>query len=106
STPFEEFRRNPNTNRFIAVEAIETLIKRTRARWIMLSYSSGGRATADELNEALGNNGTIVEVAEIDHQRHVIGGMKWTNDWVRDALEPNREFVFLLEKRKMSPAIA
>ena len=29
-----------------AVEAIEKLIKATQSRWIILSYSSGGRATA------------------------------------------------------------
>ena len=38
---FEAFRRN-DEGRFIAVEAIENLIAATRARWIILSYSSGG----------------------------------------------------------------
>ena len=95
---FEEFRRNPVTNRFIAVEAIERLIKNTQARWIILSYSSGGRATADDLNEVLQQNGSLVEVVELDHQRNVMAEMKWTNDWIRDADGPNREFLFLLEK--------
>jgi adenine-specific DNA-methyltransferase len=40
---FEEFRRS-ETGRFIAVEAIERLIQRVQAKWIILSYSSGGRA--------------------------------------------------------------
>lgn len=95
---FEEFRRNPVTNRFIAVEAIERLIKNTQARWIILSYSSGGRATADDLHEVLQQNGSLVEVVELDHQRNVMAEMKWTNDWIRDADGPNREFLFLLEK--------
>lgn len=95
---FEEFRRNPATGRFIAVEAIERLIVSTRARWIILSYSSGGRATADELNQVLQQNGSIVEVVELDYKRNVMADMKWTNDWVREAEEPNREFLFLLEK--------
>lgn len=95
---FEEFRRNPVTNRFIAVETIERLIEDTQARWIILSYSSGGRATADELNEVLQQNGSIVEVVELDYKRNVMAEMKWTNDWVRDAEGPNREFLFLLEK--------
>jgi adenine-specific DNA-methyltransferase len=56
--------RNPITNRFVAVEAIERLIRGTNARWIILSYSSGGRATANELNEALEHNGSVVEVVE------------------------------------------
>jgi adenine-specific DNA-methyltransferase len=95
---FEEFRRNPVTGRFIAVEAIERLIKNTQARWIILSYSSGGRATADELNEVLHQNGSIVEVVELDYKRNVMAEMKWTNDWIRKIDGPNREFLFLLEK--------
>ena len=46
---FEEFRKNPRSGRFLAVEAIERLIRSTAARWVILSYSSGGRATAEEL---------------------------------------------------------
>jgi adenine-specific DNA-methyltransferase len=95
---FEEFRRNPSTNRFIAVEAIERLIKNTQARWILLSYSSGGRATADELNQVLQKNGELLEVVELDYKQNVMADMKWTNDWIRDAEGPNREFLFLLEK--------
>lgn len=95
---FEEFRRNPATGRFIAVEAIERLIQNTRARWIILSYSSRGRATADELNQVLHHNGNVVDVVELDYKRNVMADMKWTNDWVRDAEEANREFLFLLEK--------
>jgi len=98
TTVFEEFRRNPVTGRFIAVEAIERLIKNTRARWVILSYSSGGRATADELNDVLHQNGSIVEVVELDYKRNVMADMKWTNDWIREADGPNREFLFLLEK--------
>ncbi|RME30197.1 DNA methyltransferase [Candidatus Parcubacteria bacterium] len=94
---FEEFRRNDN-GRFIVVEAIERLIKATKARWIILSYSSGGRATADELNQAIERNGRLLEVMELDYQKNVMAGMKWTNEWIRDADEPNREFLFLIEK--------
>lgn len=98
ATVFEEFRRNPITNRFIAVEAIERLIEQTPARWIILSYSSGGRATADELNDVIEQYGTLLEVVELDYKRNVMAEMKWTHDWIRDAESPNREFLFLLEK--------
>jgi adenine-specific DNA-methyltransferase len=27
-----------------------------------------------------------------------MGGMRWTNQWVRDADQTNREFLFLIEK--------
>jgi len=95
---FEEFRRNGN-NRFIALEAIEKLIRATQAKWIILSYSSGGRATAQELDDVLRRNGIILEVVELEYKKNVMAGMKWTNVWLREANEPNREFLFLLEKR-------
>jgi len=95
---FEEFRKNGN-GKFVAVEAIEKLIQITNARWIILSYSSGGRATAEELNSVLTENGTILDIIEVDYRKNVMAGMKWTNEWVRDATEPNREFLFLLEKK-------
>ena len=74
---FEEFRCNPE-GRFIAVEAIEKLIKMTQARWILLSYSSGGRATAEELNDVMLKNGKILAVVEMNYKRNVMAGMKWT----------------------------
>jgi len=94
---FEEFRVN-ESGRFIAVEAIERLISVTKARWIILSYSSGGRATADELNEAIKRNGKLVEILELDYKKNVMADMKWTNEWLPDAESPNREFLFLIEK--------
>lgn len=97
SSIFEEFRKDER-GKFLAVSAIDRLIKLTNARWIILSYSSGGRATAEELKEALRSNGRVLEVLEIDYKKHVMAGMKWTNEWVRDAEEPNREFLFLIEK--------
>jgi adenine-specific DNA-methyltransferase len=32
-------------------------------------------------------------------ERNVMVGMKWTNEWLRDAEEPNREFLFLMARR-------
>ena len=95
---FEEFQRNPGSGRFLAVEAIERLIQSTAARWIILSYSSGGRATAHEVNDILSANGEVVDVIELDYKRNVMAGMKWTHEWLRDADAPNREFLFLIDK--------
>jgi adenine-specific DNA-methyltransferase len=94
---FEEFRRNDD-GRFIVVEAIERLLRQTKAKHIILSYSSGGRATAEELNDVISSAGKLIEVVEVDYKRNVMGGMRWTHEWVRDAHEPNREFLFLIEK--------
>lgn len=95
---FEEFRKDED-GKFIAVKAIEKLIAATKARWIILSYSSGGRATADELNSVMMRNGRLLEVIELNYKTNVMAGMKWTNEWLRDATKPNREFLFLLEKK-------
>ena len=94
---FEEFRKNDD-GRLIVVEAIERLLRQTKTRHIILSYSSGGRATAEELNEVIRRAGRLIDVIEVDYKRNVMGGMRWTHEWVRDAEERNREFLFLIEK--------
>lgn len=94
---FEEFRKN-ESGKFIAVEAIERLLQQTNAKYIILSYSSDGRATAQELNESITKSGRLLEAVEVDYKRNVMGGMRWTNDWVREVEDNNRELLFLIEK--------
>lgn len=94
---FEDFRRNAS-GRFVVVDAIERLLQATRAKHIILSYSSGGRATAEELNAAISSAGRLVEVLEVDYRKNVMAGMRWTNEWVNESETPNREFLFLIEK--------
>ncbi|WP_372718955.1 DNA adenine methylase [Immundisolibacter sp.] len=94
---FEDFRRN-EAGQLIAVEAIRKTLTSVRARHVLLSYSSGGRATAEELNRVILENGRLLEVVEVDYRRNVMADMRWTNEWVRDAEAPNREFLFLIEK--------
>ena len=96
--PFEDFRRNPATSRFVAVEAIERLIRDVNAKHVLLSYSSGGRATANELHDILERHGQIVRVAKVNHKKNVMADMTWTNDWVQDAQEQHQEFLFLIRK--------
>lgn len=97
SSVFEDFRRGED-GRFIVVEAIERMIRAVKARWIILSYSSGGRATAEQLSEILQENGDVIEVQKVDYKRNVMGSMTWTNEWVTDASQPHQEFLFLMEK--------
>jgi adenine-specific DNA-methyltransferase len=94
---FEEFRRG-QSGRFIVSEAIEKLIKKTSSRHIILSYSSGGKATADELNEVLNAYGRIRAVETIDYRKNVMSTMKWTRDWTKETDEKNYEYLFLVEK--------
>jgi adenine-specific DNA-methyltransferase len=94
---FEEFRRG-RSGRFIAIEAIEKLIKETGSHYIILSYSSGGRATANELNDVLNTYGRLIEIEKIDYRKNVMSSMKWTRDWTKDTDEKNYEYLFLMEK--------
>jgi adenine-specific DNA-methyltransferase len=97
ATVFEEFRKDDDGH-FIAVKAIEKLIKDIDAKYVALSYSSGGKATAQELNDILNRHGKLIKTIELDHKKNVMADMKWTNEWLRDAEEPNREFIFLIDK--------
>lgn len=94
---FEEFRRN-GSGRFIFMESIERLLKETPCEWILLSYSSGGSSVAGELNEVIQNSGDLVETVSVDYRKNVMSAMKWTNEWLRESKEPNREFLFLIRK--------
>ena len=98
ASAFEEFRRDAD-GEFLAVKAIRRLLEESTAPHVILSYSSGGRATASELHEAIRSSGRLLETLEIEYRRNVMAGMKWTNEWLRDAEAPNREFLFLIERR-------
>lgn len=94
---FEEFKKDIN-DKFIAVNAIDKMISMVNSRYVMLSYSSGGKATANELNEILKKNGKLIKTIELDYKKNVMANMKWTNDWISDAEKPHREFIFLIDK--------
>jgi adenine-specific DNA-methyltransferase len=93
---FEEFRKDEN-EQFIAMNAIKKLINETKSRYILLSYSSGGRATKEELHKILNESGKILRTVEIDYKKNVMSGMTWTNDWINSDRK-YLEYLFLLEK--------
>jgi adenine-specific DNA-methyltransferase len=95
---FEEFRRN-GSGKFIAAAAIEKLLLQTKAKHIILSYSSGGRATAAELFGILEKTGRILDFVRVDYRRNVMAAMRWTNDWIRETERKNQEFLFLIDKK-------
>lgn len=94
---FEEFRRSKN-GKFVALEAIEKVVNKVRARHVLLSYSSGGRATSNELIDVLKGAGKIEQVVEIEYKKNVMSGMRWTNEWIRPREGKNIEYLFLLRK--------
>ena len=97
SSVFEEFRQNDD-GKFIAVEALRKLLALTKTKYIILSYSSGGRATARNLFDLLENSGNILDFVRVDYKRNVMASMRWTNDWIKEVEKPNEEFLFLIEK--------
>ena len=92
---FEEYRKDDN-GRFIAVNAIDRLIRETNSHYILLSYSSGGRATKEELLDILSSRGNLKKFYEIDYKKNIMASMRWTNEWASDT--DNKEYLFLLEK--------
>lgn len=94
---FEEFRRNED-GRFIAIAAIEKLLQEVQSKFIVLSYSSGGRATADDLRRAISTVGKVIAVKEVDYKRNVMARMRWTDEWIPDIEARNIEYLFLIEK--------
>lgn len=94
---YESFKKQPGNNRFEAVAEIESLLANLRCQYAILSYSSGGRATAGELREAIASHGTLIEAREIEYTKNVMAKMRWTDDWVEESRKPNHEFLFLIE---------
>ena len=94
---FEEFRKDEE-GRFIALKAIEKLIKECQSPYILLSYSNGGRATKAEISEVIQDCCSKVQVFSIDYKRNVMSGMRWTHDWTKEKEGTNTEFLFLMKK--------
>lgn len=94
---FEEFRKNEDGT-FIAMEAIRTLIKNTNAKYVLLSYSSGGRASKKELKTILNETGKIIKILEIDYKKNIMASMRWTNEWL-NGNDAHKEYLFLMEKK-------
>ncbi|OGN02953.1 MAG: DNA methyltransferase [Candidatus Yanofskybacteria bacterium RIFCSPLOWO2_12_FULL_44_13b] len=93
---FEEYRKNEDGN-FIAMEAIRQLIQKTKAKYILLSYSSGGRATKKELEASLNEAGKILKMVEIDYKKNIMASMSWTNEWL-NSNDAHKEYLFLMKK--------
>ncbi|MEI6754129.1 MAG: DNA adenine methylase [Paludibacter sp.] len=93
---FEEFRKNESGD-FLAMEAMRKLINETNSRYLLLSYSSGGRATKEQLLETISDSGKLLEIKLIDFQKNVMSNMRSTNDWINSDGK-HIEYLFLMEK--------
>lgn len=96
SSVFEEFRKDTEGH-FIAMNALGSLIEKTKSHYILLSYSSGGRATKGELNDIISKSGKLLKAIEINYQKNVMSNMRWTNEWINSDGKYH-EYLFLMEK--------
>ncbi len=94
SSVFEEFRKSPS-GKFLALEAIENLIRQTPCRHIILSYSNQGRATRDNLIDLFSSYAKNFSIIERQHKSHVMRSMRWTKDWITSC-EETKEYLFVL----------
>ncbi len=94
---FEEYRKN-NHGSFIAMQALDELIQKTKSKYILLSYSSGGRTTKSELNDIINKSGKILKAIEIDYKKNIMAKMRWTNKWINNE-DKYLEYLFLMTKK-------
>ncbi len=94
---FEDFRKNKDGS-FVAMQALDELIQKTNAKYILLSYSSGGRTTKKDLNDIINKSGKMLKAIEINYKKNVMGNMRWTNDWVNSD-DKYLEYLFLMQKK-------
>jgi adenine-specific DNA-methyltransferase len=93
---FEEFRRN-KAGDFMAMESLRKLINETKTRYILLSYSSGGRATKEQLLNIISESGKLLEIKLVDYKKNVMSNMRSTSEWINSDGMHN-EYLFLMEK--------
>lgn len=93
---FEDYKKSENGGYF-ALEAIRKLIIETNARYLLFSYSSGGRATKEQLINIISEAGVLKEMQMIDYKKNVMSCMRSTNKWITES-DGHCEYLFLIEK--------
>lgn len=93
---FEEFRKGDDGD-FLAMKALRKLIEETKAHYLLLSYSSGGRATKQQLLDIISDSGKLLDVKMIDYKKNVMSNMQSTKKWISSD-EKHHEYLFLMEK--------
>ena len=96
TSAFEDYKKDKN-GKHNALNELEKLIQEIKANYILLSYSSGGIITKDELIDILQKNGTLIHSRDIDYKKNVMANMKWTNEWSAKN-SSNQEYLFLVKK--------
>lgn len=96
SSVFEEFRKNKE-GKLLALNELEKLIHQIQANYVLLSYSSNGTITKNDIMEIMQQNGKLLHIQEIDYRKNIMATMTWTHQWAADN-STNKEYLFLLKK--------
>lgn len=96
SSIFEEYRKDEK-GRYLAMTALDNLIAQANCGYLLLSYSSGGRTTKEELFDIISTRGRLIRAVEFDHQKNVMSVMSWTQEWLNHT-SCHKEYLFLMEK--------
>ena len=79
------------------MNAIDKLIEQANCKYILLSYSSGGRATKEELYDIISRHGHLMKAVEFDYNKNVMSTMSWSKEWISQA-GTHKEYLFLMRK--------
>ena len=97
---FEDYKKKDG--RSIASWGIEALIEKTKCPYIILSYSNEGRATFQELRNAIEKTARIEKIIEISYKKNAMAQMLFQGDWRNPANVSNgtrnTEYLFLIRK--------
>lgn len=103
SSIFEEYHRNPESGRWIALEAMERALRSARCAYLLLSYSSQGRVSRDDLAGMISDLGYEFRVFEKSHRDHVMRSMQWTGQWSQIPSGRLSEYLILIGKAERLP---
>ena len=93
---FEDYRKNA-AGCYIALQAVDQMVAAVNAHYVLLSYSSSGRAAQKDLIDILNSYGKVLAVREIDCRKNIMATFTWTNKWTSEDGE-HKEYLFLMEK--------
>ena len=94
---FEEFRKNSN-NEYISVLAVAELIKKTKAKKILLSYAPGDNSINDAVIKNISKYGVINKTLYVDYKKNVMSEMTSSGEW-KKTKKGHQEILFYIIKK-------
>ena len=93
--PFEDFRKTNDV--YNSDLAIDTLIKKTNAKYILFSYNSNGRTSINNLIDILDKYLNILNIEKIPYRKNIMAYMNSNQNWQNEF--KNYEILILGKKK-------